>query len=936
MARPAASYSSRRKRGASNVTVDVSGADGVRVAHLIPRAIFGESAESREARRDTAPLPAVPGTDAAGADGSEIVVVRNPRRRKPNSGGGRGRSKHPANANASDSESSAGWWRTLDGIDPISLEPLRQLPVPPFTLRSAMAGDTSHSHFFDAEVLANYFTRTADFSNPITREALTNADCVRLDKHLARFDLNEVGVADAFLLAQHIMAQQVAPGAPRASAAPTAASIAAAARAPRSTAAPPRPHAAARDATVVMHSMFSFSSQSAGGRDAGRGAAESRGAGARGGAQRTAGGQPRPRPTSAPSAVIDARYRRHRRVVHAAHGSQIIDDDDWVSEEEVEDLDAGGSSSGAPSVPWSEASRRQQRDAGAPALNPTARVFRPTKTGFAALLRPDSSAARSGGGSGTSTAAAAAAIAAAAAVPTSWSKAKRACAPRRIVAGGGSSWRDRTGNSASDAPRRPRLALKKRSAPSAERGASSESEASSIFGGGRSRHDVLASNGIDSTAHDLAVERSIAGSGVAAGAQTRLCPFVPSLLAVALTKRAWVARLEEQLACVVQGSTSSVAGVSAALDPMRREQRRFVHALCECYGLVAKAQDDEPNRFIVVTRGPHPVVPALRLASAAARFAPAFAGAALDAAARAPGDVVAAIDADAGESTASSSKLQRALAALIAHEERERRRAAYHLHLWSVRGSSATASSAELTRELRGAFEGLTRRSEFDVTLVGDAALGHVVVEFASRSTARRILHRLCGDGAAGTGRGDAAETVHLGSASFKCEWWSGGVAWLRRQLALLVGAESDTGSAAAAEHEAARLKRQQKRAERAAAEIAAKRDAKLTWHQSDAIAPSAFGALASESSDDSGGESAAPRDDAPRVGGVAAARQMLADAVEAPSPPWDEDVAKLCEMGFGVEAAHAELARCDGDVGAAIDALASSDAAAWQTAEVL
>ena len=144
-----------------------------------------------------------------------------------------------------------------------------------------------------------------------------------------------------------------------------------------------------------------------------------------------------------------------------------------------------------------------------------------------------------------------------------------------------------------------------------------------------------------------------------------------------------------------------------------------------------------------MTRGPHPVIPALRLANAAARFAPAFAGAAPDAAAaRTPSDVVAAIDADAGEAAAPPrSKLQRALTALIAHEERERRRAAYHLHLWSVRGSSATASSAELTRELRGAFEGLTRRSEFDVTLVGDAALGHVLVEFASRSTGEFLFY---------------------------------------------------------------------------------------------------------------------------------------------------------------------------------------------------
>ena len=178
-----ASYSASRKRGRAKVTVDVAGTDGVRVAHLIPRAIFGESVESREARRDAAPLPGAPARSSTAAAANQIVVVRK-------KASGR-KSKQSAKAKAAASESSAGWWRTLGGIDPISLEPLRHLSVPPFTLRSAMAGDTSHSHFFDAEVLADYFTRTADFSNPITREALTNADCVRLDKHLARFDLKQ-------------------------------------------------------------------------------------------------------------------------------------------------------------------------------------------------------------------------------------------------------------------------------------------------------------------------------------------------------------------------------------------------------------------------------------------------------------------------------------------------------------------------------------------------------------------------------------------------------------------------------------------------------------------------------------------------------------------------------------------------------------------------
>ena len=174
---------------------------------------------------------------------------------------------------------------------------------------------------------------------------------------------------------------------------------------------------------------------------------------------------------------------------------------------------------------------------------------------------------------------------------------------------------------------------------------------------------------------------------------------------------------------------------------------------------------------------------------------------------------------------------------------------------------------------------------------------------------------------------------MHLGSASFKCEWWGGGIAWLRRQLSLLLGAESDTGSAAAAEHEAARLKRRRQRAERAAAEIAAARDTKLTWHQSNAIAPSAFGALASESSEENDAERTAARDDPPRVDAAVA-------VVEAPSTLRAEHAgghSQLCEMGFEAEAARAELVRCGGNVGAAIEALTSSGSvAAWNTAEVM
>jgi len=66
-----------------------------------------------------------------------------------------------------------------DDCDPISLEPLNELPYPPFELQSG-----SHTLYCDGKVLAMYVVSTGRFLNPMNRAKMTRQDCVRLDRYL--------------------------------------------------------------------------------------------------------------------------------------------------------------------------------------------------------------------------------------------------------------------------------------------------------------------------------------------------------------------------------------------------------------------------------------------------------------------------------------------------------------------------------------------------------------------------------------------------------------------------------------------------------------------------------------------------------------------------------------------------------------------------------
>ena len=98
----------------------------------------------------------------------------------------------------------AQWWRALDdeACDPITLEPLRELPYAPFEIDGARRerGDKSdlNGHLFDGVVLAEYVTASKSFENPLTREALDAGQCRALDAYLSRWKLKKFSVEKAY------------------------------------------------------------------------------------------------------------------------------------------------------------------------------------------------------------------------------------------------------------------------------------------------------------------------------------------------------------------------------------------------------------------------------------------------------------------------------------------------------------------------------------------------------------------------------------------------------------------------------------------------------------------------------------------------------------------------------------------------------------------
>ena len=76
------------------------------------------------------------------------------------------------------------WWSKLADECPITLEPLAELPYPPFILADRRRRGVGHCDHFDGMALATYVVSQGTFANPLTREPLHYDDCVRLDEYL--------------------------------------------------------------------------------------------------------------------------------------------------------------------------------------------------------------------------------------------------------------------------------------------------------------------------------------------------------------------------------------------------------------------------------------------------------------------------------------------------------------------------------------------------------------------------------------------------------------------------------------------------------------------------------------------------------------------------------------------------------------------------------
>jgi len=80
------------------------------------------------------------------------------------------------------------WWavQLADTLDPITLDPLGELPYPPFELRANVDAQASSSDYFDGRALAMYLVARHHFVHPISRRPISRNECVALDAHLKR------------------------------------------------------------------------------------------------------------------------------------------------------------------------------------------------------------------------------------------------------------------------------------------------------------------------------------------------------------------------------------------------------------------------------------------------------------------------------------------------------------------------------------------------------------------------------------------------------------------------------------------------------------------------------------------------------------------------------------------------------------------------------
>ena len=94
------------------------------------------------------------------------------------------------------------WWQMppySTMTDPITLEPLYKLRIPPFQLLSdpALAHATPSDHF-DGRILAAYLVSSCNFTHPNSRREISREECVALDEWLTAHSQGAAQVAEAW------------------------------------------------------------------------------------------------------------------------------------------------------------------------------------------------------------------------------------------------------------------------------------------------------------------------------------------------------------------------------------------------------------------------------------------------------------------------------------------------------------------------------------------------------------------------------------------------------------------------------------------------------------------------------------------------------------------------------------------------------------------
>ena len=199
-------------------------------------------------------------------------------------------------------------------VDPISLEPIRDLEYPPFEVVSEHTktgggpGSGRVVHYFDGQFLAHYVVSTANFINPVNRDQLDRDVCMRLDAYLRENNLPSAQVTECYRLFEASSAKQQGEESAHA-------------------------RQLRQEATAVMAALFRTRSNTAQNSN-GEGRAGEVAAGGRRAKNRNKNKKTNPKGNSGrgPSAQ-DSSYVYERRAQGRGGGLVMVDDDDWETPE---------------------------------------------------------------------------------------------------------------------------------------------------------------------------------------------------------------------------------------------------------------------------------------------------------------------------------------------------------------------------------------------------------------------------------------------------------------------------------------------------------------------------------------------------------------------------------------------------------------------------